>query len=76
MTNQQLGRRIGGLTCQARHGGEVAARARQGFRARFEREADPDGTLPAEERARRADLLFRAHMLRLAAKSAESRRRR
>ncbi len=73
--SREVGRRIGGLTTQARHGGAVAARARAGLRARFEREADPDGSLPEAERARRADLLFRAHMLRLAERSAAARRR-
>lgn len=42
--------------------------------ARFEAEVDPDGTLPAEERARRAENLRKAHMARLALASAKSRR--
>jgi hypothetical protein len=52
--------------------------ARDGLRAKFEREADPDGVLDPAERARRADHLQRAHMLRmsLAAKRARSRRNR
>jgi len=66
---------MGGLTVQARYGGAVAARARKGLRAKFEREADPDGVLPEAERQRRADLLMRAHMLRLASRSAAARRR-
>lgn len=73
--SRELGRRVGGLTVQARYGGEVAARARRGLAARFEREADPDGALPAEERQRRAALLMRAHMLRLSERSAAARRR-
>ncbi|WP_222267190.1 hypothetical protein [Modestobacter marinus] len=48
--------------------------ARRGLRARFEREADPDGILDAAERARRADALMTAHMLRLARASAKTRR--
>lgn len=48
--------------------------ARRGLRARFEREADPDGILGAAERARRADALMTAHMLRLARASAHARR--
>lgn len=44
-------------------------------RAKFEQEADPDGVLSDTERRRRADLLMRAAMLRLAEKSAASRRR-
>lgn len=49
--------------------------ARRGLRARFEREADPDGVLDATERARRADALMTPHMLRLARASAQARRR-
>jgi hypothetical protein len=47
--------------------------ARRGLRARFEREADPEGVLHPAERARRADALFTAHMLRLARASARVR---
>lgn len=55
----------------------ATAHARAGLRAKFEREADPDGTLTPAERAARADSLMRAHMLRmsLAAKSARRRAR-
>jgi hypothetical protein len=55
---------------------KATAQARAGFLAKFEREVDPDGVLAADERARRADRLMQAHMLRLAAKSAEARRKR
>lgn len=48
--------------------------ARRGLRARFEREADPEGLLDVAERARRADALLCAHMLRLARASAKARR--
>jgi len=54
----------------------ATAPARQGLRARFEREVDPHGVLDPAERSRRADQLMRAHMLRLARRSAQSRRRR
>lgn len=54
---------------------EATAPARRGLTAKFEREADPDGVLPPEERARRTDLLMRAHMLRMARRSAQARRR-
>jgi hypothetical protein len=57
---------IAGLTSVARQGPDlVAARARKGLRAKFEKEADPEGLLDPEERARRADLLVRAHMRRI-----------
>ena len=48
--------------------------ARRGLRARFEREADPDGVLDASERARRGHALMTAHMLRMARASAQARR--
>jgi hypothetical protein len=43
--------------------------ARQAFIKRFEREVDPDGILPSDERRRRAQHALRAHMLRLAKRS-------
>lgn len=52
----------------------ATAPARRGLQARFEREADPDGVLPPDERTRGADLLMRAHMLRMARRSAQVRR--
>ena len=51
------------------------APARAALMARFEREVDPDGTLPPDERARRADHKRRAYFGRLALKSARSRRK-
>jgi hypothetical protein len=48
--------------------------ARQGFKARFERQVDPLGELDPSERAARADRARRAHMLALAYRSAEARR--
>jgi hypothetical protein len=54
---------------------DATAAARAGFAERFEREVDPDGVLPPAERAARAARARRAHMLRLAARSVESRRR-
>ena len=52
------------------------APARAALLARFEREADPDGLLPPDERARRAGHLRKAYYLRLALKSAQVRRAR
>jgi hypothetical protein len=43
--------------------------------ARFDRQVDPDGTLPEQERTRRAKAALRAHMTRLALRSVEARRR-
>ena len=52
------------------------AAARSAFLERFERDVDPEGRLTASERSRRANSARRAYFLRLAAKSAEARRRR
>jgi hypothetical protein len=55
----------------------ATAPAREGLRAKYARDADPDGRLDAEDLERRVDSLMRAHMLRmtLAAKSARRRAR-
>jgi hypothetical protein len=45
------------------------------FLARFERQVDPQGLLPPEERARRALYARKSHMASLALKSARARRR-
>ncbi|WP_203698858.1 hypothetical protein, partial [Catellatospora coxensis] len=50
------------------------APARQAFRARFERQVDPDGVLPAEERDDRVKHAIKAYMLQLAERSSRSRR--
>jgi hypothetical protein len=52
------------------------APGRKAFLARFEKQVDPDGTLQPAERARRAEQAMKAHMARLALKSAQTRRRR
>ena len=49
--------------------------ARDGLRARFEREADPDDRLTPDERAARADQLMRAHMLSMSVKARAARSR-
>ena len=43
---------------------------------RFEQQVDPDGTLPIEERQRRAQFALKAHMAELALRSAQARARR
>ncbi|MEX5634088.1 hypothetical protein [Parafrankia sp. FMc2] len=52
---------------------EMTAPARRAFLGKFERMADPDGTLPPEERARRAAHLRQEHMQRLALRSVQAR---
>ncbi len=48
--------------------------ARRAFDERFQREVDPEGKLPPDERARRAEHLRKAYFLRLALASAKARR--
>lgn len=50
--------------------------ARRGLRAKFEREADPDGVMSPVELKQAADALERAHMLRMAAARAKAAQRR
>jgi hypothetical protein len=50
--------------------------ARQALAARFSHEVDPEGILSEEERTRRAEMALKAHMTRLALKSARARRAR
>lgn len=50
------------------------APARAALMASFERKVDPDGTMPPDERARRAEHARKAHFQRLALKSARARR--
>jgi hypothetical protein len=69
--------RIGAHTKWSRVSDRSAATApaRSAFLARFERQVDPGGTLPSAERRRRAVHAMKAHMSRLALKSAKARRR-
>lgn len=69
--------KVGGLTTVLRYGANrIAARARDGLWARFEREADPDGVLPPHERHRRAKLVERGYYAALTLKSVKARRSR
>ena len=66
--------RIGGYAlAAARDPQEYTRAAREGFRRRFLNEVDPDRTLSEAERDRRAKAAMRAHMTRLALKSAQAR---
>lgn len=66
--------RIGAAALHATHDPkETTAKARATFLASFEHQVDPDGVLPPQERARRAEQARRAHFLRMAAKSAKVR---
>ena len=52
---------------------ELTAKARKTFLARFEKEVDPDGTLPTDERERRAASARKAYFQKLAYLSAKKR---
>src|SRR3954467_7644157 len=68
--------RIGAFVTHSRHDPrETTAKARAAFLARFEREVDPEGSLPEAERRRRAEHARKAHFARLALKSARTRAR-
>ena len=68
--------RIGAYTLHATHDPrQTTQKAREAFLARFEREVDPDGVLPVEERRRRAAMARKAYFARLALASARARRR-
>jgi hypothetical protein len=69
--------RMAAHAMHAKHDVQTVSRpGRDAFLARFEREIDPDGVLPADERRRRADHAKRAHMTALALRSARTRRMR
>jgi len=53
----------------------ATAAARSSFESRFEKMVDPEGKLPVEERAKRAECARKAHFTRLAYLSAKARRR-
>jgi hypothetical protein len=53
---------------------ETTRSGRAAFLARFVREVDPDNTLPEQERLRRAEHALKAHMQKLALRSAQARR--
>ena len=69
--------RIAAHAMHGRHDArQTTAKARAAFLASFERQADPEGRLPAAERQRRAQQLRRAYFARLALASAKARKAR
>lgn len=68
--------RLAAHSLHARVSDETAhtAPARRAFLARFEREVDPLGELPVEERQRRAEHARKAYFTRLALASVKARR--
>jgi hypothetical protein len=76
-SQRSLRARIAAYTLHATHDARVTTQpAREAFLARFEREVDPDGSLPVAERRRRAEAAKRAYFSRLALRSAKARRAR
>jgi hypothetical protein len=66
--------RIGGLRLAATHDPKAyTAAARRAFAESFERQVDPEGVLPPEERARRAIAAKKAYYAELAYRSAVAR---
>lgn len=74
---RQMRARIGGHTVQAKYGSDfIAARARRGLVAKFEREArEQYPNLSESELAQRAEQLRKAYYARLALRSAVARRK-
>lgn len=69
--------RIGAHALHAKYDShQLTAPGRAAFMSKFEREADPDGTLSEDERVRRAYHLRKAYFARLALRSADARRAR
>ena len=75
---RQMRARIAAHTRWAQDPDRTAAtsKGRAGLRAKFEREADPDGILPPDELERRVNHLMKAHMLRMSFKAKQARRKR
>lgn len=71
----QLARSAALIKAAKYDGREATAKARAAAEGRFERQVDPNGELPTDERARRAEAARRAHFVGMAAKSAIARRR-
>ena len=67
-------RRVCAHTTHSRHDSRrLTERAREQFHAKFIDEVDPNRLLPEDERLRRADHAMKAHLARIALKSARSR---
>ena len=74
--SRHISARIAALSKHSRlDGREATSAARGAFLQRFYDEVDPDGVLPGPERERRATIARKLYFVRLAAKSAEARRR-
>jgi hypothetical protein len=75
-TERTLRSRLAAHTQHAAHDPrQTTQKARETFLKRFEKEVDPDGILPPEVRARRAEHAKRAYFCRLALRSVQARRK-
>ena len=71
---RSLRARLAAYAMHAQHDSrQTSAPGRAAFRARFEREVDPDDTLDPAERQRRAELARRAYFARLSLAAAKAR---
>jgi len=71
---QSINGRLGAAILHSKYDSrELTANARAAFMVSFEAKVDPDGTLPAAERRRRAEHLRQAHFIRMGKKSAKVR---
>jgi len=69
--------RLGAYAMHAKHDVQrTSAAGREAFLAKFEHQVDPDGSLPEDERTRRAIAARRAYFARLALASSRARRAR
>ena len=76
MADKSINARIGAEISWSRTSDRSARTrpAREKFLQRFEREVDPEGVLPVDERRLRAEHAKRAYMLRLAKRSVAARK--
>jgi hypothetical protein len=75
LAERRLRARLAAHAMHARHDARLTtANGRAAFRARFEREVDPDGVLDLQERRRRAEHARRAFYARLTLASVKARR--
>ena len=69
--------RIGAYALHSKYDSkEITRAARHAFLNKWEVQVDPEGVLPEPERLKRAENALKAHMARLALKSAQARRAR
>ncbi len=74
LEERSLRGRIGAYALHSKYDSkEITKAARHAFLSKWEAEVDPQGVLPENERLRRAENALKAHMAKLALKSAKAR---